>query len=128
MTIPQNAEMATGLTAVATATTELLLPTEPWMEKLGVVSVLVAAGIFMMKWMMRQLEKKDERIEAITEAATKAQAESTAQLVEVIKANNATISAAAEKDDAMRMALQELTLTLRHQANEQHQQKMRQPR
>lgn len=116
MTVPQNAELTTGVFAVATATTELLMPMDPWMEKLGVVGVLVAAVMFMLKWMMRQLEKKDERIQAITEAATRAQEASTAQLVAVLRANHDAIAAAAEKDDAMRMALQELTMTLRHQA------------
>lgn len=121
MTIPQNAELATGLTAVATATTELLMPADPWLEKLGTVGVLVATGMFMLKWMMKQLEAKDEQIKAITATATAAQAASTAQLVEVIKANNAQIAATGEKDEAMRMALQELTLTLRHQKEQKPQ-------
>ncbi|MHB1260322.1 MAG: hypothetical protein ACYC2H_01260 [Thermoplasmatota archaeon] len=89
------------------------------MEKLGVVSVLVALGWALVQWLMRQLEKKDaaylamitvkdDEIRIITAAATKAQTENTDRIIAVIEGNQ-LVQRGVEK------ALAELTTTMRVQ-------------
>lgn len=69
-----------GVTAV-----ELVAPSDNFIERLGTAGILVVASIFMLRWMMAQLEKKDKRIEEITAVAVLAAEKNSLVLMDIVK-------------------------------------------
>jgi uncharacterized membrane-anchored protein YhcB (DUF1043 family) len=99
--------------------TEQIIPEATWAEKLGTMSVIVVAGVFIVQWLMKQLEKKDAAMRELHDdarkslqdanaAAAKAHAEATAMIV-------AELRAGYEVKRAVASSLSELTAALRDQ-------------
>lgn len=119
MTVVKAVETLAGTSLVGWVATEQIIPEASWAEKLGTMSVIVVVGVFVVNWMMRQLEKKDavirevqaEAIKTLKDAnaaAAKAHAESTAMMVAEVRAGH-------EVKRAVMSSLTELTQAIREQ-------------
>lgn len=119
MTFIKTAETLAGASLVSWVATEQIIPEASWGEKLGTMSVIVAVGVFVVNWMMKQLEKKDavirevqaEAIKTLRQAndsAAKSHAESTAIMVAEVRAGH-------EVKRAVMASLSELTAAIRDQ-------------
>jgi uncharacterized membrane-anchored protein YhcB (DUF1043 family) len=119
MTVIKAAETLAGTSIVGWVATEQIIPEATWAEKLGTMSVIVVAGVFIVQWLMKQLEKKDAAMRELHDdarkslqdanaAAAKAHAEATAMIV-------AELRAGYEVKRAVASSLSELTAALRDQ-------------
>lgn len=104
-----SVETAGIVVAASTATAELLGPADPWFERLGTVGILVVASYLMLRWLMAQLEKKDQRIEQITSAAALTGKDNQRALIDVLQENFAVQRQVSEALDDLRRALDRTT-------------------
>lgn len=118
MTVVKAVETLAGTSLVSWVATEQIIPEASWAEKLGTMSVIVVVGVFVVNWLMKQLEKKDlanrelqaeatKALKEANEAAAKAHAENTALVVAELRESNQAKRAMAASLTDMAQAIRE---------------------
>lgn len=103
--------------AASTAASEAFVPDASWLERLGTVGLLAVVLAVAVRYLVKQLEKKDEQsrvereafqaeIRALSASATRAAAENTAALITELRAGH-------QMQDRVAAALHELTAAVR---------------
>lgn len=108
MTAFKTVETLVGSSFVGWVATEQIIPEASWAEKLGTMSVIVVVGVFVVNWLMKQLEKKDAAIRELQQDSLKAHNENTALVVAELRESHVVKRQVAA-------SLSELTAAIREQ-------------
>ena len=116
MTVVKAAELVTGVAGVSYVAAESIIPEASWLDKLGVMSIVVVVCGLIVNWMMKQLEKKDQTLQAVqqqftealkaaNDAAAKSHTESTALIVAELRQSHEVKRQVAESLSALTSAI-----------------------
>lgn len=118
MTIVKASETLAATAGLSYLATESIIPEATWLEKLGTVSVVVVVCGFIVNWMMKQLEKKDQALavlqkefvaalQSANDAASKSHAENTALVVSELRESHAVKRQVADSLNALTAAIRD---------------------